>query len=251
MGPCLLKWIINPSLKAASATFERMHYIKRKQRLLFLAIATFLLFQITACKKPDSSFNGRITFLNGIINSEPITIKLNETVLIEKDSFGVLKANAVAPSGTFKVGFFIGTSTSPNFSITTNIESGRNYTWFGYDSAHQGKVFLNKDFLPANVTEGKCAIRFFSLIPNSNGLFLQNDTGKTFLSGKSFDNYPNTFEEADTTSLLLKMRMNGTVAALDSLKKPLTGGKIYTIFLTGSLGGTGVQKPKMIFLEHN
>ena len=216
-----------------------------------MAIPTFFLLQMFACKKTDSNFSGRITFLNGIIDSEPITIKMNDNIIIDKDSFGVLKNNIAAPSGTFKIGFYIGTSIIPNFSITTNIESGRGYTWFVYDSANPGQVFLNKDFLPAKVTEGKCAIRFFSLIPNSNGLFLQNDTGKTFLSNKTFDNYPNTFEEADTTSLLLKMKMSGTVAALDSLKKPLADGKIYTIFLTGSLGGTGLQKPKMIFLEHN
>jgi hypothetical protein len=228
-----------------------MQFKNQKLWLLYLAIPSFLLFTITACKKTDSNFNGRISFLNGIIDSEPITVKLNDNELISKDSFGVLKPNIIAPSGTFKVGFYIGTSTTPSYSITTNIESGRDYTWFVYDSAQQGKVFLNKDFLPEKVTEGKCAIRFFSLIPNSNSLFLQNDTGKTFLSNKTFASYPNTFEEADTTSLLLKMKMSGTVAALDSLKKPLTDGKIYTIFLTGSIGGTGVQKPKMIFLEHN
>ncbi len=216
-----------------------------------LAISALVLLVLASCKKADSNFNGRITFLNGIIGAEPISIKLNETELISRDSFGVLKPNKSATSGTYKVGFYIGTSTVPSFSITTNIESGRDYTWFGYDSLNKGKVFLNKDFLPEKVTEGKCAIRFFSLIPNSNGLFLQNDTGKTLLSNKAFASYPNSFEETDTTSLFLKMKMSGTVAALDSLKKPLAAGKIYTIFLTGSIGGTGVQKPKLIFLEHN
>ena len=215
-------------------------------------LATLLLMLLAnACKKADNNFNARISFLNGGIGAEPITIKLNDNIVISKDSFGVLKKLTTVPSGTFKVGFFSGANTLASFAINTNLESGRDYTLFLYDSVSMGKIFLQKDVLPEKVTEGKCAIRFFSLIPNTVNLLLQNDTAKRFITGKSFGTYSNAFEEADTTSRQIQIKEFGAVAAIDSFIKPLVAGKIYTIFLTGSIGGTGTQKPKMFFWDHN
>jgi len=209
------------------------------------------LLVISGCKKADNNFHARISFLNGAIGAEPFTFKFNDDVAISKDSFGVLKSFTTVPSGTFKIGFFRGTTATADFSFTTNIESARDYTCFPFDSVGKYTVFFQKDVLPETVTENKCALRFFSLIPKSTGLSLQNDTGKVFMSGKSFATFSNSFDEMDTTSRMIKLKMSGTVAALDSISKPLVAGKIYTLFLTGSIGGTGVQKPKLIFLEHN
>ncbi|MES2775954.1 MAG: DUF4397 domain-containing protein [Bacteroidota bacterium] len=216
----------------------------------FLAIAGWLLFA-GACKKDDNNFNARISFLNGAVGAGTFTVKFNEDIAIAAIPFDSLKKYSTVPSGTFNIGFYQGTATSANYSFITNIESGRDYTCFPFDSVGKNRLFFQKDALPESVTEGKCAIRFFSLIPNTTNLFLQNDTGKLFITGKSFANYPNSFEEADTTSLRIKMNMTGIIPALDSLYKPLVSGKIYTIFLTGSLAGTGVQKPELVFWEHN
>ena len=231
----------------ATFTFEPMT-LNLKMSVCFFAV---LLLFVTACQKADNNFNARISFLNGSVGAGSFTIKFNEDILIAAIPFDSLKKHSVVPSGTFKIGFYRGTNPAADFSFTTNIESGNDYTCFTFDSVDRYKVFFQKDILPGKVTDGKCAVRFFSLIPNSENLSLQNDTGRVFLSGKSFASFANTFEETDTTSRQIKIKTTGATAALDSLFKPLVAGKIYTLFLTGSINGTGVQKPKMIFLEHN
>ncbi|MEO7309187.1 MAG: DUF4397 domain-containing protein [Chitinophagaceae bacterium] len=219
-----------------------------KCSVLLMAV---LLLCSTSCKKADNNFNARISFLNGAIGAADFTIKFNDDIAIGKIPFDTLKLYSSVPSGTFKIGFYQGVALSPDFSFTTNIESGVDYTCFTFDSVRKYTVFFQKDALPAKVSAGRCAIRFFSLIPNTTGLRLVNDTGKTILSGKTFASYPNTFEEVDTTSRLIKMFRDTTVVAVDSIFKPLVSGKIYTVFLTGSIGGIGTEKPKLIFWNHN
>jgi|GEM_PF-2941164 len=208
---------------------------------------------VYACKKKDSNFTSRITFLNAFIDAAPPTysLKLNMDTVITKVSFPTITYNRTVPSGTFDVNLEVGTLSPTSFR--TNFESNRDYLCFTYDSLSRPKLFFQKEAVPDKITDGRCAIRFFSLIPSTGNLALENDTNKIFLAGQTFNSFSNTFTEIDTTSRPLKIVMIGaTSMLLDSVpNRPLVSGKVYTVFFTGSINGTGNQKPKMIFWQHN
>ena len=208
---------------------------------------------IGACKKKDSNFSSRITFLNASIAAAPptLSVNLNTDTAITNLAFPNIGYYRTVPSGTFDVHFLLGST--PATSFRTNFESNRDYLCFYYDSATKGKLFFQKESVPDKTTDGRCAIRFFSLIPNTSNLALENDTNKIFLAGQTFNSFSNSFTEIDTTSRAIKVVMIGTTTTLlDSVpNRPLVSGKVYTVFFTGSISGTGNQKPKMIFWQHN
>ena len=217
-------------------------------------ILSIIIF-ISACKKKDSNFSSRITFLNASIAPAPPTfsMNLNTDTVVTNLTFPNITYKRTVPSGTFDVHILLANTVATSFR--TNFESNRDYLCFYYDSAYTNnhKIFFQKENVPEKTTDGRCAIRFFSLIPGTSNLALENDTNKIFLAGQTFNSFSNTFSEIDTTSRPIKVVMMGTTnTLLDSVpNRPLVSGKVYTVFFTGSINGTGNQKPKMIFWEHN
>jgi hypothetical protein len=215
---------------------------------LILLIAIMIL---NSCKKSESNFNASISFLNGSVGAAPITLKLNNVEAIANDSFGVLQANKIVSSGTIKFSFFEAGFVQPISTFTTNLEANAQYTGFIFDSTKKKDLFFVKDMLPTKITEGKAAIRFFSLMPNTQNLRLVNDTGKLLLSGIKFKGYSNQFEEIDTTNLPLKILDASNATLINKAPETISQGKIMTLYLIGSINGIGAQKPRLIVQKHN
>lgn len=241
------------------------------------AIGIFIMmgFILWACKKGSDNFNSSTTLLNASIGMPPISIFLNGVAAISKDSFGVLKTNASIAASTYNVAFV---TTLPSGTIdtlyqtVTSFPSGNTYTAIIYDSlagTTKPILYYNSDNFPSTVTDGKCSIRFFNLIPNSSYVYLVNDTGtntagKVFLSRRTFGDFGsnNGFLEYDTTSSKLRIlndtavntsivRFDSTSVRVDSFSTGFQNGKIYSLYLTGTINGTGILKPKLIVVKHN
>ena len=213
--------------------------------------------------------------MNAAIGMPAITLNLNGDTTIANIAFGSVRYDVSNPSGTYALTFTANGSSAPLYSVNTGFSSGGSYTAIVYDSAsptlttNSAKLYFQRDIFPSTITDGKCSIRFFDLLPDTGlttgHIFLKIDTGTTVVYGKyyfgnrSFGDFgsSNLFAEADTTTAWLKV-VRDTAATtttipvtLDSTKIGLKNGKIYSVFLIGAFTETGTKKPHLIVHQHN
>jgi hypothetical protein len=243
-----------------------------KKLLVVLMFASVVLW---ACKKGSESFYSTTTLMNAAIDMPAITLNLNSDTIISNVGFGSVRYNVSNPSGTYALTFTATGSTNALYSVNTGFSSGSSYTAIVYDSAsptlaaNAPHLYFQKDVFPPTITNGKCSIRFFDLVPDTSAsvghIFVKIDTGTAVVYGKyyfgsrrcgDFGSY-NPFAEADTTTAWLKVVRDTAATAmttpvtLDSIKVGLGNGNIYSLFLVGAYKGTGAKKPHLIIHQHN
>lgn len=215
--------------------------------LILIAVLIFC-----SCKK-EENFTCRINFFNGVISSTPLafTLKADSILIADKIGFDSLKLNNNVPSGTFNVSLSSGTVP---LSFTTNLQANESYTAVVYDSSIRSKFFIRKDIMPTTPAYGRCAIRFYTLIPGASGLYLGNDTARPYISGKNFEDFATggtspVFQEIDTIAKPYIFR--GDSITVLRIARPLLSGKIYSFYLTGSIKDSARLPPKCIIQLHN
>lgn len=213
--------------------------------ILLIALIGFI-----ACKKGEN-FTSRIYFINGSLGFPPVTLKSDSLPVFTNITYDSVLHTQVTPSGTWALSFSApGVATVAD---TTNLESGATYTSVLYDTATSAKIFIRKDVLPATPGEGRCQIRFFNMIKNSNTLTLANDTFRYYATTGAFGSFSSgaSFTEIDT---IAKPSIRYDSAHFIAWLPTFRSGKIYSIFLTGRLNDTtisGMYKPKATIQVHN
>lgn len=215
-------------------------------RKLFCCFATLLF---AACNK-EENFTCKINFFNGVIGGQPATLKAGNYSIADNIAYDSLKANTIVPSGTFNISLAYGGS-QPQQLLLTNLGSNEMYTAVVYDSSQRPGFFMRKDVFPVAPGFGRCAVRIYTLIPDAVNLYLANDTSKPVITGKKFNDFAAgstspLFQEIDTIS---KPKVYRDSNLLVVRVPPLRSGKIYTLFLTGTIKDT--LKTKCVVQVHN
>ncbi len=212
--------------------------------LLAAAVITFV-----ACKK-EENFTSRIYFVHGALGFPAITLKSDSLSVFTNIMYDSILRNQTTPSGTRVLSlFYLGRAA---FADTTNLESNAVYTSVLYDTATTAKLYIRKDVLPAAASEGRCHVRFFNMIKNSDNLTLANDTFRYYATVGKFANFATgaTFTEIDTLARpSIRVDSLHYIARLPTFRS----GKIYSIFLTGRINDTiiGLYKPRATVQVHN
>ena len=216
---------------------------------LFFFVA---LFGVLSCKK-EENFTSRINFFNAVINApSPLSLRIDSLLLMQNVGYDSLKANIITPSGTFAVNL-TGNGQSL-LKFTTNLQSNESYTAVVYDSAQKFRFFMRKDVFPTTPGFGRCAVRIYTLIPDALNLFLAKDTSKLIITGKSFNDFGNAttspvFQEIDTINTPKIFRSDSVLVA--SVPAAFRSGKIYSVYITGSIKDSARLHPKCIVQLHN
>ncbi len=211
----------------------------------------FVVFLITSCKK-EENFTCKITFFNGVIGSSPITLKADNFSIADNLRYDSLKRDVAIPSGTYNISQT--TSGQSQNLLLTNLGSNETYTAVAYDSSKRATFFMRKDVFPSTPGFGRCAVRIYTLIPDASNLFLAKDTSKPIITGKSFNDFVNgtngpAFQEIDAIDTLKIFRSDSVRIAL--VPTEFRSGKIYSLYITGSIKDSARLHPKCIVQVHN
>ena len=216
-------------------------------RKLFWCFAIFLF---TSCNK-EENFSCKISFFNGVIGGPPITFKADSISIADNIRYDSLKPDAVVPSGTYHIS--LTRSGQPQNLFLTNLEANEIYTAVVYDSIQRAIFFMRKDVMPAKPGFGRCAVRIYTLIPDAANLYLANDTLKPIITGKTFNDFATgtgspAFQEMDTIAKPKIYRdSNLVVVPVPAFRT----GKIYTLFLTGTIKDSLRLRAKCTVQLHN
>ena len=209
-----------------------------------------LLLLFASCKKTEN-FTCKISFFNGVIGGRPVTMKADNISIADSIGYNGLKADAVVPSGTYNIS--LASNGVSNNLLLTNLESNEMYTAVVYDSAQRATFFMRKDFIPATPGFGRCAVRIYTLIPDAANIYLANDTLRPVITGKRFADFAGStgspaFQEIDTISKPKMYRDSNLVIVP---VPPFRSGKIYTIFLAGTIKDSARLRATCTVQVHN
>jgi hypothetical protein len=130
------------------------------------------------------------------------------------------------------------------------VTGGLSYTIFSVDSVANCYSMLLVDNLSPPAT-GKANLRFVHVSPNAPPVDLVVEGGITLFTDKSFKGRPD-FVPIDAGTYTFDVKVAGTSTVLASARDVLLeGGKIYTLYLRGFAGSTGITAIDASILVHN
>ncbi len=148
-----------------------------------------------------------------------------------------------------------GTTTSAiNADVT--LVANKNYSVFAIDSLSKIKAAVVTDDLTAPAA-GKAHVRFFHFSPNAPSVDIKTGTGASLFAARTFNDQATTtanqaFTPVDTGTITIQVfPAGGTTSVLSIPNVSLSGGKIYTIYARGFLGGTGAQALGATIIANN
>ncbi len=156
----------------------------------------------------------------------------------------------------------LGINVAPNNTTTNliggtlNMNSGSYASFFIVDSLSKIKAKPIFDDLKAPSTDS-VKIRFFHFSPNLASVDVSISGGATLFPGRKFsdqDSIPNlaAFSYLKAGSYTFQMKNTGGSTVLASISSlNFIGGKIYTLYAYGCVGGTGTQVLNLGSLLHN
>lgn len=130
-----------------------------------------------------------------------------------------------------------------NFIINTNVDlqPGIAYSMFTVDSADKMKLSVVKDTFSIPPSDS-VKIRFFNFSPNAPALDLVEIGGDTLYSNRSFNDQDvnqeyEKFMDLEARTYNFEVRESATGMVLFTFTEQFEGGRVYTLFMRGFLGG--------------
>ena len=212
----------------------------RKTTLFFVAAG---LLAFAACKKDDKSPGpstgptARVMFMNGIISSDSIKVKINDTMQNSVPSLyysaGTGYVN-VRASSSLKFTFYNPANpNADNFSITENVGANKTYSVFfaGASAAVKSAVFIEDDLtVPAS---GKAKVRFVNLSPDPSFDSVTAVLNTSSVATNVLYKQVTPFMEVDAGTYSVKIGNPNIFTFEELTSQQLINGKIYTYVLTG------------------
>ncbi len=215
-------------------------------RLIALVMIPAAL-SLSSCKKDEeSSPTPAPTFANVLVThaspDAPGVDLLVDNVKLNSAAINFPSSTPYIPVASGNRNFKInvsGTSTSV-IDATLPLAANKNYSIFAIDSVSSISALVIEDNL-ATPASGKAHIRFIHLSPNAPAVDVALDGGAVVFGDYAFGEF-SEFTPLDAGTYDLEVRVAGTsTVALDLNPITLAAGKIYTVYASGFLGGTGVQ----------
>ena len=215
-----------------------------------ISAVVILVFFLSSCKLNNENTNPETGFFL-IAQTSPdaphLTININGSVFDTGLAFGNYTPYVSAAAGTYNFTIFPSGSSTPVITNNLNLAVNKVYSYFVVDSFHEAKAAIVEDVVVAPAGDS-IHVRFFHFSPNVTQPIDIIDTthgNAVLFSGRTFNDQSVNPSFANFTGLLagnygLQIKqIDGTVIARVGLN--LEGGKVYTLFAKGFLGGTGDQ----------
>jgi len=218
------------------------------RRILSLILTFGLLtFIVTGCSDDDSPTQptpqtARIMAIHASPNAPTVDVLVDDNVAASNVSFPENTQYLEVAAGTRNVKINVaGTNNTALELPAVPVLAGSVISVFAIDSVENLNVLaLIDDLTPP--ASGKSHIRFIHLSPNAPAVDITDTQGNVIFEDVSFADEVEGFTPVDAGTYNLQVRLSGTdTVVLELPNINLAGGKIYTVFAKGFVGGEGNQ----------
>lgn len=216
-------------------------------------ISIALLLTFTACGDDDSVSpnpgKARVMAIHAAPNAPGIDVYVDNKLVQSNLTFPNNTQYIEVLAGLRSIKVNVAGTAITVFDQTIPFAENKNYSAFATDSSGTLDALLLEDNLTAPAS-GKAHVRFIHLSSNAPAVDVVAD-GEVILSNVSFKDVIN-FTAFDAGTYSVQVREAGTAnVVLNVGNITLTGGKIYTVFARGLVGGVGTQALGVSVIENN
>jgi len=196
----------------------------------------------------------------GIVNASAdagnVDVYIGGNLAVQNFAYGSDTGYFVLNPGSYS--FQVAPTATSNFAVNTNLSfaPGITYSVFAIDSLSSMQVAAVTDSFTVPSTDS-VLVRFFNFSPNLPAVDLAVTGGATWFSNRSFNDQSATtsyqaFTKVPAGTYNLELRAAGTATVtLPAPSITLQGGKVYTLYARGFVGGTGTQALSLGTVIHN
>ena len=206
-----------------------------KRSLFVLGCALLVLVSAVTAQAQEQP--ARLRVAHASPNAQGVDILIDGEVAFDNIPFNHVTGYEPAPAGSLTVRVVPAGADEPVLAeLPVEIQAGQDYTVIVAGKAPLIEPVLlqdNNTLPPAS----QVRLRFIHLSPNVPEVDLARQAGSQLFSNVPYKN-PGTYVSVTPGTYNLEVQIAGTgVTALDAPEVTLTGGQVYTIFMTGSAGG--------------
>lgn len=210
--------------------------------LLYLFLVAIAL---SSCKSSDDIAPAYKTTLLDVVNADinPLNIYQNGTRIYNASpiSQGGTTGYISVKYGTQQYQLKIASPDKPDYLFTDyslTLDTLKRYSLF-IAGETPDKLFLKEDVLLSAIPNTQAAIRFVNTLPGSVNLDVS--IGSLTFTNKAFM-YSSAFTSINPGVNAIKIYQTGFTTPLISDVLTLVAGNVYTVFVTGTINGTGANK---------
>lgn len=238
-----------------------MRLIKMLSLFIFLFIVSFSMIGCSDdnTTTPTTTQKANLMVVHASPDAPQVDIYVDGTKVRDTLSFPGNTSYLQINSGTRNIKVNVaGTNTTVIGPVDLSFNANTNTSIFAIDSVAKISPLVVSDDLTAPAS-GKAHIRFIHLSPNApgvdvsvtgqpqgTGLFTNRTFNKTITGSES------SFTPVDAGTYNLEVRLANTLTVVLPLPGiTLTAGKIYTVFASGFVGGSGIQQLNAQIIANN
>jgi len=225
------------------------------RRTLVAWFAIFAVVALAGCGKSNRNPSaptdtGQVMVVHAAPDAPAVDVLLDGNMLSNNLAFPNHTSYMSVASGTHDVkAVATGTSTTV-VDASVPVTTGTSYTLFANGTAANLGVLTLTDDLTAPPA-GKANVRFVHLSPNAPTVDVAIVGGAILFPNESF-RQSTSFTAVDPGSVNMELRGVGTATVVLAVPNvTLEPGKIYTLFVTGLVGGTGQDALSVHTIVHN
>jgi hypothetical protein len=169
-----------------------------------------------------------------------VDVLVDNAIVATDVPFGVNSAYLAPNSGTRNIKIRVTGTTTTVIDANLTLAANQAYSAFAVDSVSKISALVLTDNLAMPAT-GKAHVRFVHLSPNAPAVDVAVTGGPVLFANKAFKEYTD-FTPVDAGTYNLEVRLAGESTVVLPLPNiTLNAGKIYTVWASGFVGGTGDQ----------
>ncbi len=219
------------------------------KKAILSASALIMIFWISSCKlnsnnsttKPASAF----LVAQASPDAPSVDVYVNSSPLASNVMYGDYTTYTPVAPGSYTIRITPYNETAIITDTTFNFLPGIYYSVIAIDSFSKIKPAVIRDSLVPPGADS-ASIRFFNLSPNSSPVDFGIAGQSALYSSRTFNDelvYNTSFSPIKAGTYNFEVRIPGTSIILTSASQVLLGGRIYTLYFKGFIGGTGTQAP--------